>query len=164
MVDPAPARQGLGRWPRVAADLACQTVPRALADTLPGRGPAGLTRLAAPPPAGLPGRPGCPDRRPCNADTFRGAEHLPPRPGRQRDRGICRYLRRLAHRPASGCEHLPAYPLARHSPERTPGVVMKVSALHAGRALRPGQPGRPGRPPAAVGSCRAGQGDRPSAR
>jgi hypothetical protein len=24
----------------VAADLACQTVPRALADTLPGRGPA----------------------------------------------------------------------------------------------------------------------------
>ena len=34
------------RWPRVAADLACQTVPRALADTLPGRGPAGLARLA----------------------------------------------------------------------------------------------------------------------
>jgi len=33
------------RWPRVAADVACQTVPRALADTLPGRGPAGLAAL-----------------------------------------------------------------------------------------------------------------------
>ena len=31
--------------PVVAADLACQTVPRALADTLPGRGPAGLAAL-----------------------------------------------------------------------------------------------------------------------
>ena len=38
------------RWPRVAADLACQAVPRALADTLPGPGPAGLARAR---PAGI---------------------------------------------------------------------------------------------------------------
>ena len=50
-------------------------------------------------------------------------------PDAQRDRGVRRYLRRLAHRPASGCEHLPAYPLARHSPKRTPREVRNVSAL-----------------------------------
>jgi len=38
-------------------------------------------------------------------------------------------LRRLAYRSASGCEHLPAYPLARHPPKRTLRVVRNVPAL-----------------------------------
>jgi hypothetical protein len=46
VADPPPRTSGTRyRWPQGGIDLACQTVPRALADTLPGRGPAGLAAL-----------------------------------------------------------------------------------------------------------------------
>ena len=58
----------------------------------------------------------------------------------------------LAHRPASGCEHLPAYPLARHSSKRTPGVVMESISDKGDQVGREA-------PSAAVGPCWAGQAD-----